>query len=137
MIKLLTPCALIALILSACAQRTYYIRVDFKNVCQYPVDLIASHYSNFVSLDDSVQQRILPEEVVTIVSVGSFSGDACDIPDKYTLAISANNKNVDLNKEQFLKLLEKTTSHGRFWHYIYSEGDPFHTWTISDPSLCP
>jgi hypothetical protein len=106
MIKLLTSCALIALILSACAQRIYFIRVDFKNVCQYPVDLIASHYSNFASLDDSVQQHILPEEAVTILSVGSFNGDVRGITDKYTLVISANNKSVDLNKEQFLKLLD-------------------------------
>ncbi|MDR2464910.1 MAG: hypothetical protein LBD38_01350, partial [Streptococcaceae bacterium] len=59
------------------------------------------------------------------------------IPENYRLEISANGKKIILDKIQFLKVLERTPNHAKFWNYIYSEGDPFREWTIKDSDLCP
>ncbi|MDR0701798.1 MAG: hypothetical protein LBF61_05205 [Azoarcus sp.] len=141
MIKLLLSGVLIALMLSAHAtpQELYWHRVHFRNACSYPVQITVYSFNNSDEMDKTKQKNLQPGEVATYVLIIVNLTDKVEliIPEDYKMEIVAADKSISLDKAQFIKVLQKTPSHARFWHYIYNEGDPFHEWTISDPSLCP
>jgi hypothetical protein len=111
-------------------QRPYDYRVDFYNVCGYPVQISAFHHSNIESLDASDSWSLKPEELATRVldNLDFTNRVHLTIPENYRLEISADGKTISLDKTQFLEVLERTPREGDL---LYPE------WTIKDPSLCP
>ncbi|MDR2464911.1 MAG: hypothetical protein LBD38_01355 [Streptococcaceae bacterium] len=116
---------------------------DFKNVCDYPVQISVPRYGDvskpldrFIAVGETV--RVLndvcrgsrtPFTIDAFVSPINELHRGC-LPYDYLFEISANEKRISLDKEKFLEILKRSEieTQGKSTQYM---------WTISDPSLCP
>ena len=109
---------------------------NLKNVCDYPVEVVVPEYI----VSPPLERKLEAGETSRIFQIigtfctdkrGFFSSSVEDLGKcltDYTMTISADDKQIVLNNEDFLNVLEKAEK--------IKTGD-IYTWTIKDPSLCP
>jgi hypothetical protein len=129
--------------MSGCAMSLVGFHADFKNVCDYPVQVFVPRYGNEFEplnrliavgetarvLTDICQGSRTPFTINAFVSPINELRRGC-LPYDYLFEISANEKHIRLDKENFLEILKRSEieTRGKSTKYM---------WTISDPSLCP
>ena len=130
-------CLLLCLFsLSGCVLPKVGYIVNLKNVCGYPVEVVVPDYIYPPPLEKKLEAGET-SRIFQIIGTfctddrGFFSSSAEDLGKcltDYSMTISANGKQIVLNNEDFLNMLEKAEK--------TKTGD-IYTWTIKDPSLCP
>lgn len=119
-----------AMFLMGCAAQSKYVYVvDFHNACSYSVDIDVNEYSN-AKQPLHLVKTLQPGKSTEILSYISFSNDLKNgFPDTYQLQLSANQRKIVLDKNNFLSHLKETT--------IGDPGNTVDIWKISSDQLCP
>jgi hypothetical protein len=121
-----------SLLVGCTSQIEYTFFVDFHNVCNTPVHVVAHHYTNFDEVSEAtvLTQQLDVNKTLTVLKTWGFSNSGYAVSPLYELVIYAGDRKRDFDKNTFIEILKESKLESNSGVYIY-------TWTISDSSLCP
>lgn len=111
------------------------MNVILHNSCTGEVQVYA--FPDAIPFNDESEDRTLnkllqPNDDLRVLSMNVFTNDTDDfpeiVPNNYRLRISANGREINMDRSKFLQEVQKAA---------YKHHGDFHIWTINNPSLCP